>query len=185
MSKSKGFSDTSVNSYSLALYELAAESKSISEIEEQSSAFINLISKSNDFNLLIIDPTNKKEDQLNVIMKISEQYKLNNLLTKFLSLLTVKRRLFFVEKILKNFIEICSKKRGEIVAKLTAAKELNDNEVNNIKEELTKNFSSKIKLQYKFDPSLIGGLIIQVGSTMIDTSIKNKLQQLENKMIEA
>ena len=185
MSKNKGFSDTSINSYSLALYELAVENKSINEIEEQSSAFINLISRSNDFNLLIIDPTNKKEDQLNVIMKISEQYKLNNLLTKFLSFLTVKRRLFFVAKILKNFIEICSKKRGEIVAKLTAAKELNDNEVNNIKEELTKNFSSKIKLQYKFDPSLIGGLIIQVGSTMIDTSIKNKLQQLENKMIEA
>ena len=111
MSKSKGFSDTSVNRYSLALYELAEESESINEIEEQSSAFINLISRSNDFNLLIIDPTNKKEDQLNVIMKISEQYKLNNLLTKFLSLLTVKRRLFFVEKILKNFIEICSKKK--------------------------------------------------------------------------
>ena len=86
---------------------------------------------------------------------------------------------------MKNFIEICSKKRGEIVAKLTAAKELNDNEVNKIKEELTKNFSSKIKLQYKFDQSLIGGLIIQVGSTMIDTSIKNKLLQLENEMIEA
>ena len=177
MSKSKGFSNTSVSRYSLALYELAEESKSIYEIEEQSSAFINLISRSDGFNLLIKDPTNKKEDQLNVIKKISEQYKLNNLLTKFLSFLTVKRRLFF--------IEICSKKRGEIVAKLTAAKELNDNEVNKIKEELTKNFSSKIKLQYKFDPSLIGGLIIQVGSTMIDTSIKNKLQQLENKMIEA
>ena len=185
MSKSKGFSDTSVNSYSLALYELAAESKSISEIEEQSSAFINLILRSNDFNLLIIDPTNKKEDQLNVIMKISEKYKLNNLLTNFLSFLTLKRRLFFVEKILKNFIEICSKKRGEIVAKLTAAKELNDNEINNIKEELTKNFSSKINLQYKFDPSLIGGLIIQVGSVMIDTSIKNKLQKIEKQMVEA
>ncbi len=185
MSKSKGFSNTSVNRYSLALYELAEENKSIYEIEEQSSAFINLISRSDGFNLLIKDPTNKKEDQLNVIKKISEQYKLNNLLTKFLSFLTVKRRLFFVEKILKNFIETCSKKRGEIVAKLTAAKELNDNEVNKIKDELTKNFSSKIKLEYKFDPSLIGGLIIQVGSTMIDTSIKNKLQQLENKMIEA
>jgi len=185
LSKNKRFSDTSVNSYSLALYELAEESRSINEIEEQSYAFINLILKSNDFKLLIIDPTSKKEDQLNIIMKISEKYKLNNLLTKFLSFLAVKRRLFFVEKILKNFIEICSKKRGEIIAKLTAAKELNDNEINNIKEELTKNFSSKIKLQYKFDPSLIGGLIIQVGSTMIDTSIKNKLQQIENKMIEA
>jgi len=185
LSKNKGFSDTSVNSYSLALYELAEESKSINKLEEQSHAFIDLISKSNDFKLLIIDPTSKKEDQLNVITKIAEKYKLNNLLTKFLSFLTVKRRLFFVEKILKNFIKICSKKRGEIIAKLTAAKELNDNEINNIKEELTKNFSSKIRLQYKFDPSLIGGLIIQVGSTMIDTSIKNKLQQIENKMIEA
>ena len=185
MSKSKVFSDTSANRYSLALYELAEESKSIYEIEEQSSAFINLISRSDDFNSLIKDPTNKKDDLLNTITKISEQYKLNNLLTKFLSFLIVKRRLFFVEKILKNFIEICSKKRGEIVAKLTAAKELNDNEVNKIKEELTKNFSSKIKLQYEFDPSLIGGLIIQVGSTMIDTSIKNKLQHLENKMVEA
>ena len=76
---------------------------------------------------------------------------------------------------LKNFIEICSKKRGEIVAKLTAAKKLNDNEVNNIKEELTKNFSSKIKLDYEYDESLIGGLVVQVGSAMVDTSIKNKL----------
>ena len=75
MSKNKGFSDTSVNSYSLALYELAEESKSINEIEEQSYAFINLILKSNDFKLLIIDPTSKKEDQLNIIMKISEKYK--------------------------------------------------------------------------------------------------------------
>ena len=55
----------------------------------------------------------------------------------------------------------------------------------NIKEDLTKSFSSKIKLNYKYDPSLIGGLIVQVGSTMVDTSIKNKLQQIENRMIEA
>ena len=58
-------------------------------------------------------------------------------------------------------------------------------EIDKIKEELTKNFSSKIKLNYKHDTSLIGGLVVQVGSTMIDTSIKNKLQQIENKMIEA
>ena len=185
MSKKQSFSDTSVSRYSLALYELAKESNVLDEIEKHSFSIIKLISSSEEFNSLIKDPTNQKEDQLNAILKISENYKLNNLLTKFLSFLTIKRRLFFVEKILKNFIKICSKKRGEIVAKLTAAKELNDNEVNKIKEELAKNFSSKIKLQYKFDPSLIGGLIIQVGSTMIDTSIKNKLQQLENKMKEA
>ena len=185
MSKSKGFSDTSVGRYSLALYELAQESNATHEIEKDSLSIIQLISNSEDFNSLIKDPTNKKEDQLNVILKISEKFKINNLLTKFLSFLISKRRLFYVEKILKDFIETCSKKRGEIKAELTAAKELTENEINSIKEDLTKSFSSKIKLNYKYDPSLIGGLIVQVGSTMVDTSIKNKLQQIENRMIEA
>jgi len=185
LSKNKGFSDTSAGRYSLALYELAEEANSIDEIEKNSSAIIKLISSSDDFNFIIKDPTNQKEDQLNIISKISENYKLNNLLTKFLSFLISKRRLFYVEKILKDFIETCSKKRGEIKAELTAAKELTENEINSIKEDLTKSFSSKIKLNYKYDPSLIGGLIVQVGSTMVDTSIKNKLQQIENRMIEA
>ena len=68
---------------------------------------------------------------------------------------------------------------------MTSAKNLTENEVSKIKEELTKDFSSKIRLNYKHDPSLIGGLIVQVGSMMVDTSVKNKLQQIENRMIEA
>ena len=134
---------------------------------------------------MIKDPTNNKEDQLKAINKISERYNLNKLLTKFLSFLVIKRRLFYLDKILKSFIETCSIKRGELKAELTSAKSLTENEINNIKEELTKNFSSKIRLNYKHDSSLIGGLIVQVGSTMVDTSIKNKLQQIENRMIEA
>jgi F-type H+-transporting ATPase subunit delta len=97
----------------------------------------------------------------------------------------MKRRLFYVEKILKDFVTICSKNRGEISAKLTVAKELNKNEINKIKNDLSQNFGSDVKLNYNYDPDLIGGLIIQVESLMIDTSIKNKLQQIENKMIEA
>ena len=185
MSKSKGFSDTSASRYSLALYELSAEAKVLNEVENQSSSIINLISSSGDFKTLIKDPTIKKEDQLNVILKISNYYKLNNLLTKFLSFLISKRRFFYLEEILNNFIETCSRKRGEVKAELIAAKELKESEINTIKEDLTKNLNSKIKLNYKYDPSLIGGLIVQVGSTMVDTSIKNKLQQIENRMIEA
>ena len=185
MSKNKGFSDTSASRYSLALYELATEANELSEVEVHSESIINLILSSEDFNSLIKDPTNTKEDQLNALSKISEQYKLNELLSKFLSFLIAKRRLFYVDKILKNFAETCSIKRGELKAELTSAKDLTESEVNSIKEELTKNFSSKIKLNYKHDTSLIGGLIVQVGSTMIDTSIKNKLQQIENRMIEA
>ena len=88
-----------------------------------------------------------------------------------------------MQNILGKFVDICSQKRGEVKAKLVAAKQLNNNEVNKIKDELSKDFTNKIKLDYKYDPSLIGGLIIQVGSVMIDTSIKSKLKQLENKMI--
>ena len=185
MSKNKGFSETSADRYSLALYELAAEANILSEIEVHSTSIINLISSNEDFKSLIKDPTNNKDDVLNALKKISEQYKLNELLTKFLSFLISKRRFFYVDKILKSFVETCSVKRGELKAELTSAKDLTENEVNSIKEELTKNFSSKIRLNYKHDASLIGGLIVKVGSTMVDTSIKNKLQQIENRMIEA
>lgn len=68
---------------------------------------------------------------------------------------------------------------------MKSAKELSKDEISKITSELTENFSSKIKLNYKHDESLIGGLIVQVGSTMVDTSIKNKLQQIENRMVEA
>ena len=80
-------------------------------------------------------------------------------------------------------MEICSEKRGELKAEVKSAKNLTEIEVNKITEELSNTFKSKIKLNYKYDPSLIGGLVVQVGSTMIDTSIKNKLQQIENQMI--
>ena len=70
-------------------------------------------------------------------------------------------------------------------AEIKSAKVLSQDEINKITEELSNNFKSDIKLNYSFDESLIGGLIVQVGSIMIDTSIKNKLQQIENRMIEA
>ena len=185
MSKSNSFSETAFQRYSLALYELAEENNNIQEIEIQSFALMQLIEQSKDFESVIKNPINKKEDQINVVIKISENYNFNSLLKKFLCFLVEKRRLFFLKNILKNFVDICSQKRGEVKARLVAAKELNNEEINRIKDELSKNFSNKVKLDYKYDPSLIGGLIIQIGSAMIDTSIKNKLKQLENKMIGA
>ena len=185
MSKNKGFSITSAERYSLALYELAYESKVLEQVEDQSLSILNLISSSKDFSNLVKDPTNNQEELLNIIKNISDNNKFENLLKKFLSFLIIKRRFFYVEQILKSFIETCSKKRGELKAELKSAKELSNDEISKITDELTKNFSSKIKLNYKHDKSLIGGLIVQVESTMVDTSIRNKLQQIENKMIEA
>ena len=185
MGKNKGFSITSAERYSLALYELASESNLLKQVEDQSLSILNLIFSSKDFSNLIKNPTSNQEDLLKIINDISDNNKFENLLKNFLSFLITKRRFFYVEQILKSFIETCSKKRGELKAELKSAKELSSDEITKITDELIQNFSSKIKLNYKHDKSLIGGLVVQVGSTMVDTSIKNKLQQIENRMIEA
>ena len=174
MSKNKGFSDTSANRYSLALFELASESNLLTQVEENSTSILNLISNNEDFKNFVKDPTLSRDDLLKTINKISESLKLEKLFKNFISFLIIKRRFFYVELILKNFKEICSEKRGELKA-----------EIKKITDELSNNFKSKIKLNYNYDKSLIGGLVVQVGSTMIDTSIKKKLQQIETKMIEA
>ena len=185
MSKNKGFSDTSANRYSLALYELASESNSLSKIEENSNTLLKLISSSKDFSNLIKDPTVGRDSLNKVIKKISDNFSLEVLFKNFLSFLVIKRRFFYVQQILKNFNEICSEKRGELKAEIKSAKNLTQDEINKITQELSENFKSEIKLNYTHDQSLIGGLVVQIGSTMIDTSIKKKLQQLETKMIEA
>jgi len=185
LSKNTGFSITSADRYSLALFELAEENNLLSQIEDQSLSMLNLINQSNDFYNLIKDPTINQEDLSKVINIIVEKNKFDTLFKNFLNFLIQKRRFFFIESILESFIETCSIKRGELKAELKSAKNLSSDEITKITELLTKNFSSKIKLNYKHDESLIGGLVVQVGSTMVDTSIKNKLQQIENRMIEA
>jgi len=185
LSKNKRFSNTSANRYSLALFELATEANILNKIEENSNSFLNLMSDNRDFDDLVKDPTISQDTLMNIINKISENFNIENLFKNFLNFLIIKRRFFYVQQILNSFVEICSEKRGELKAEIQSAKELTQEEINKITDELSNNFKSKIKLNYKHDQSLIGGLIVQVGSTMIDTSIKNKLQQIENRMIEA
>jgi len=115
----------------------------------------------------------------------TEDFNLETLFKNFLNFLILKRRFFYIQQILISFNEICSEKKGELKAEIKSAKDLSQQEINKITEELSNTFKSKIKLNYNHDKSLIGGLVVQVGSTMIDTSIKNKLQQIENRMIEA
>ena len=185
MSKDTGFSISSAERYSLALFELSEENNLLKKIEEQSLSMLNLINQSRDFFNLIKDPTISQDDLSKVVNKLAEINRFDDLFKNFLNFLIQKRRFFFIERILKSFIEICSKKRGELIAELKSAKKLSSDEIKKITDELSNNFSSKMKLNYKHDESLIGGLVVKVGSTMVDTSIKNKLQQIENRMIEA
>ena len=175
----------STNSYSQALYELGNEAGSLGEIEDQALAILKLVSENEEIKNFIKNPINKIEQQAAAFDLISDKLNLNKLLKKFLNFVITKRRLFYIEKIIEDFIDTCSKNRGELKADLLSSKELNESEILKIKDELASNFGANIKLNYKYDPSLIGGLIIKVESIMIDTSIKSKLKKLETKMLEA
>ena len=174
----------SFNSYSQALYELSIETNSIDEIQDQAKSIKKALETIKEFNSFIKNPLFKQADQTKMLNAFVEEFDLNPILGKFLKFLVSKRRLFYLDTILNDFILYCSFKRGEIDAKLITAKDLKEDEVNDIKNDLFAKFGSKINLNYKVDKDLISGLIIQVGSIMIDNSMKNKLKQIKSQMIE-
>ncbi len=96
-----------------------------------------------------------------------------------------KKEYFFVEKIIDSFLKLCAQKRGEVKASLISSKELSETELEDISKELSSATSSTIKFNYKVDKGLIGGLKLQLGSFMIDTSIKNKLNKYKQEMLES
>ena len=172
------------NSYSKALYELSNETNVTDEIEHQSKSILKALETIKQFYSFIKNPLFKQGDQTEMLNAFVKEFDLNPTLGKFLKFLVSKRRLFYLDKILKDFILYCSFKRGEIEAKLISAKELQNDELEKIKKELFDKFGSKINLDYKIDKELISGLVIQVGSIMIDNSMKNKLKQIKSQMIE-
>jgi F-type H+-transporting ATPase subunit delta len=109
---------------------------------------------------------------------------LSKIIKNFLSILIAKRRIFFIKIIFINFLSLVSKKRGELKASLTSSKNLTSEELKNLNTELSQSIGTSVAFNYKVDETLIGGLKIQIGSLMIDTSIKNKLKKYEQIMLE-
>ena len=109
---------------------------------------------------------------------------LSKLIINFLKVLVKKRRIFFVNKIFKSFMSLVLKKKGEVQAFLVSSKKLTNEELKNLNQNLTQATGTPIVLDYKVDENLIGGLKIQIGSLMIDTSIKNRLKKYEQMMLE-
>ena len=185
MSANKSFSNETSERYSRALFEVASENSEINKIETNFNDFLNLYNSSVEFRNFIKNPTQTTENQFNVINLISEKLSFSKNLKNFLSLLIEKRRIFFVEKIIDSFLKLCAQKRGEVKASLISSKELSETELENISKELSSSTSSTIKFNYKVDKELIGGLKLQLGSFMIDTSIKNKLNKYKQEMLES
>ena len=167
------------------LYELANENSELTKIEEEVKSLKELLVESIDFNGIISSPMVSKEDKKNILTKIADKNNFSKTLKNFLGFMAIKNRLFFLDKIIESFLSLVSNNKGELEAKLISSKKLSIEEQKKIQEELTKDFKSSVKINYKYDPNLIAGLTIQVGSIMVDTSIKTKLKKIEKIMIEA
>jgi len=185
LSSKSTFSNSTSKSYAIALYELSKENSELEKVSENMKSLNELLVVSLDFKEAILNPTVSKEDKQKVISLIAEKNSFSETLKKFLSFIAIKNRLFFLGKIIESFLNIVSKNKGELKAKLISSKKLSEAEQLQVQNELSKDFKSHLNIDYKYDPDLIAGLIIQIGSVMVDTSIKTKLKKLEKNMIEA
>jgi len=184
MSTNKSFSSETSERYSRALFEVAKETSDLEKIEKDIKIFQSLLNSSLEIKNFIHNPTQSKDNQNNVIGLLAEKLSFSKNLKNFFFLLIEKRRIFFIAKIIDSFLKLCSQKRGEVKASLISSKELSEVEIENISKDLSSTMGSTIKFDYKVDKELIGGLKLQLGSYMIDTSIKNKLNKYEQKMLE-
>ena len=184
MSSNKSFSTETSERYSRALFEVSKENNELDEIENKIKDFKELIKKSSEIKSFIQDPTQSIYQQNTVMTLIAKNLGFSKNLINFLLLLIEKRRIFFVNKIFDSFLRLCSKKRGEIKASIISSKELSQSELDIISKDLSKSIGSTLKFDYKVDKELMGGLKLQLGSIMIDTSIKNKLKKYEQALIE-
>ena len=184
MSTNKSFSNETSERYSLALFEVSKESNELEKAENDIKNFQSLYDLSLDIKNFFKNPTQSINQQIEVINLLSEKLGFSKNLKNFFLLLIEKRRIFFVKKISETFLKICSAKRGEIKASLISSKELSKSELGEVSNALSKAMGATLKFDYKVDKDLIGGLKIQLGSFMIDTSIKNKLKKFEQAMLE-
>ncbi len=184
MSSNKSFSTETSERYSRALFEVSKESSEIDKVENDIGNFLTLLNSSSEIKNFMNDPSQNINQQYNVINLISEKLNFSKNLNNFFLLLIKKKRIFFVKKISENFLKLCSKKRGEIKASLISSKDLSKSEIDKISKDLSEITGLILKFDLKVDERLIGGLKLQLGSFMIDTSIKSKLKKYEQMMLE-
>jgi len=184
VSSTKSFSSETANRYALALYELASEKSELEAVEININDILDVYNTSEDLKNFIKNPTQPQSSQLEVLNKISLEMNLSKITKSFLTILVVKRRIFFLNTILLNFLSLVSKKKGELKASLISSKNLTNDELKNLNTELSQVIGNPVTLNYEVDETLIGGLKMQIGSLMIDTSIKNKLKKYEQIMLE-
>ena len=170
--------------YATALFELAKESKGLKALEGDIGALDAALSSSADLNDLISSPVYTREDQAGAIAAIAKKMGLSPLTANTLALMAAKRRLFVLPYLTKSVQAMISEEKGEVTAEVTSAIKLSAAQAKDLAATLKASVGKDVILKTAVDESLIGGLIVKLGSTMIDTSVKAKLASLQNAMKE-
>jgi F-type H+-transporting ATPase subunit delta len=168
--------------YATALYDLADEQGALDTVAGDLKSLRKMIDESDDFARFIKSPVLSRTEQGNAIKAVAEKAQLSALTQKFLGLAAANRRLFALPGIISGFLATLATRRGEVAAEVTSAAPLSDAQLGVISAALKQTVGRTVALSSKVDSSILGGLIVRVGSRMVDSSIKSKLQRLKLAM---
>lgn len=172
--------------YAGALFELALEEKATDTVRQELDQFDALIAESPDLNRLVRSPVFGADEQLKALSAILAKAGLSGITANFLRVITTNRRLFAVRDMIRAYRVLVAKNKGEVVAQVTVAEPLNDQNKEALKGALKSVTGGKdIDMDVTIDPAIIGGLIVKVGSRMVDTSLRTKLNSIKIAMKEA
>jgi F-type H+-transporting ATPase subunit delta len=172
--------------YATALFELALDNKAIDSIKKDLDQFDTLIANSADLNRLVRSPVFDADEQLKALSAILAKAGIAGLAANFLRVITTNRRLFAVRDMIRGYRMLVARHKGEVIAHVTVAEKLNDSNIDALKNALKSVTGGKdIDLDVKINPAIIGGLIVQVGSRMVDSSLRTKLNSIKLAMKEA
>ncbi|HUO90983.1 MAG TPA: F0F1 ATP synthase subunit delta [Rhizomicrobium sp.] len=168
--------------YATAVYELASETNSVDALENDLLALRAMMNESADLTRLVRAPVFSQEVQAKALRALLARMGAAKITTQFVLLLTSKRRLFILADVIRAFERIVARARGEIQAQVVSARALSTGETADLKAALKSRLGREPRLETKVDPSLLGGLVVKVGSRMIDSSLRTKLLGLRAAM---
>jgi F-type H+-transporting ATPase subunit delta len=168
--------------YALAVFELAQEERAVEAVAKDFATLKQLMAESPDLTRLIRAAVYSREEQAAGMNGVLHRMEAAPLTRRFILLLASKRRLFVLPDIIRAYRALVAKQKGEVAAQVTSARPLSDDETAELKSILRAKLSKDVNLEARVDPSLLGGLIVKVGSRMIDSSLRTKLNGIRTAM---
>ncbi|MGI9395748.1 MAG: F0F1 ATP synthase subunit delta [Boseongicola sp.] len=184
MSESSSISTGIASRYATAVFELAKDGDELSSLERDIDTIEAALNDSADFRALINSPIYTRTAQGNAIAAIADKMELSGTVANTLKLMASNRRLFVLPHLVTALRQLIADEKGEVTADVRAARSLSDEQAAKLAETLKASVGKDVKMNVTVDENLIGGLIVKVGSKMIDTSIRSKLAALQNTMKE-